>query len=76
MGITKVDNHYLMDMEDIKHAKKYGIAFGTHIGKGMFSDVFYAKYKSNKIALKASHKKKCSKTTLLSEIKVSNLLKV
>ena len=76
MGITKVNRHYLIDIEDIDHAFKLGIVFGRHIGKGMFADVYYAKCDSIKVALKATHKNKCSKKTFESEMTVSQILKV
>ena len=76
MGKSEVNRHYLIDKKDIIHAKNIGITFGTHIGKGSFADVYYAFYKSTKVALKATHRNKCSEKTFDSEMKVINALKV
>ena len=74
--IFKVNEHYLIDRQDLIYAKGLDIVFGQHIGEGSFGDVYYAKYQSNLVALKITYYSSYEIPRINSEKAVLNVLKV
>ena len=68
------DIQITIDRKEIEFAK--GIEFELHLSSGAFSDVYLAKYKNEKIALKVLHKNKIHSKHIKQHFQVLNILKV
>ncbi|XP_054157171.1 testis-specific serine/threonine-protein kinase 3-like [Oppia nitens] len=61
-------------IDDLKHARSLSLVLGIRIGSGTFSDVFIAKYKSRRVAVKFNDKRLVREKYNDQELVVINIL--
>ena len=70
------DLQITIDRKEIEFAKGLEIKFGLYLSSGAFSDVYFAKHKNEKIALKVLHKNRIKSKTIKQHFQVLDILRV